>query len=277
MSLLCRNSPARFVHEHRKLVKGRIASQSPLVEFLTEFARYLLAAGVSISHFEGAAQLAFLQAASTEARLGNFRLNQSVVAAMTGLTRTQVRNLLRISARKELRQESRIERLVTGWLTDPLFTTSTGNARVLPIKGHRGSFTVLAKKYGGDITPRALQLELSRQGFIRNHGDRIALSSKARRTKGPGQLRHLAVALAKVIGRNSRTSNASPLKILTAQVTYESPVAAGRILLQRRINQGLKAFATDVESAGSAIAKASRRSERSGRMSRTSFLLVSQD
>jgi hypothetical protein len=258
-------------------VKNRNETQDPLIEFLTEFAKYLLAAGVSVSRFEGSAQLAFLLAASKQSRFRNCKVNRSAVAAMTGLTRTQVRNLLRTNAHSVIHRESRIDRIVTGWISDPLFTTTAGNARALPIHGRVRSFTVLAKKYGGDVTPRALQSELLRQGLIRLKGDRVTLSNKARRTKDPIQLDRLASALAKVLGQSEPNASVRPLKFLTAHVTYETPIAAGRILLQRRLNQGLKAFATDVQSAGSAIAKTSRRNKTTRRMSRTSFLLVSQD
>ena len=258
-------------------MKNSVETRLPLVDFLTELAKYLLSAGVSISQFEVAAQLAFLRAASLEARFSNAKINQSAVAAMTGLTRSQVRLLSRIPAHRTLRRGSRIERLVSGWLTDPSFTTTAGNARVLQRSGRHRSFAALAKKYGGDITPRALQSELLRRGYIETYGDKVALSRLARGTKGPSQLNQLAVALAKVIKREQLSTGATAFRLSTAQADYESPVAAGRILLQRRINQGLKAFVTDVESAGTAIAKAASRKRTPVRMSRTTFLLMSQD
>lgn len=259
-------------------MKDRIALQSPLVDFLTEFARYLLAAGISISQFQGAAQLAFLRAAAANARFGNAKLNQSAVAAMTGLTRTQVRALFRAPAEALSGRTNRVEQLVNGWLTDPIFTNIDGNARVLQRSGRGRSFAALAKKYGGDVPPRALQAELSRQGFIKLHMNRISLSSTARRTKEPAELSHLAAALAKLISRPKGSPSTRSLKLLSARATYETPLAAGRVLLQRRVHQGLKAFVTDVEAAGSAIAKTSRRRGKSGRgMSSTSVLLISQD
>jgi Family of unknown function (DUF6502) len=259
-------------------VKSRKDSKNSLVEFLTEFARYLLAAGVSISQFQGAAQLAFLQAAAANARFGNARVNQSAVAAMTGLTRTQVRTMLRAPNNAASARESRAEQMVRGWLSDPVFTTAAGNARVLQRSGRGPSFAALARKYGGDVPPRALQAELLRQGFIRMQGTRLALSSAARRTREPAELGHLAVALARLISRTEGPPGKGQLRLLSAQAVYEAPVAAGRVLLQRRVHQGLKAFVTDVEAAGASIAKASRAKRATARrMSRTSVLLVSQD
>lgn len=258
-------------------MKRRVDPQDSLIEFLTEFARYLLAAGVSVSQFQEAVQRAFLQAATRNARFANAKVNQSAVAAMTGLTRTQIRSMLRVPANAASRRPSRVEQMVRGWLTDPQFTTAEGNARVLQQSGRGGSFAALARKYGGDVPPRALQAELSRQGYIRLNGTRIALSNTARRTREPAELGHLAVALADLISNNERSVGKNSLRLLSAKATYVTPVAAGRVLLQRRVNQGLKAFVADVEAAGSAIAKASRGKDGSRRrMSRTSVLLISQ-
>jgi Family of unknown function (DUF6502) len=238
----------------------------------------MLAAGVSVSQFQDAAQRAFLRAAAKHARFGNSKVNQSAVAAMTGLTRTQIRLMLRAPANSSAHRESRAEQMVNGWLTDPAFTTAAGNARVLQRSGRGRSFAALARKYGGDVPPRALQAELLRQGFIKLNGTRIALSSTARRTREPAELSQLAAALAALISRTETSPGRRPIKLLSAQAIYETPVAAGRVLLQRRVHQGLNAFVADVEAAGSSLAKASRRKViPARRMSRTSVLLVSQD
>jgi len=259
-------------------VKRRVDPQNALVEFLTEFSRYLLAAGVSISQFQEAAQRAFLQAAARNARFANAKVNQSAVAAMTGLTRSQVRSMLRFPINVATHRASRIDQMVRGWLTDPLFTTSAGNARVLQRNGRSGSFAALARKYGGDVPPRALQAELLRQGFIRIHGTRIALSNSARRIREPAELRQLVVALTGLLSQNEESSGKGVLRLVSAKATYVTPLAAGRVLLQRRVNQGLKAFVADVEAAGSAIAKTSRgKGVFARRMSRTNVLLISQD
>lgn len=238
----------------------------------------MLAAGVSVSQFQEAAQRAYLQAAAMNARFGNSKVNQSAVAAMTGLTRTQVRSMLRAPTNKSSYRVSRVDQMVRGWLTDPVFTTAAGNARVLRRTGVGVTFATLARKYGGDVPRRALETELQRLGFVRLRRNKIFLSSTARRSKEPAELGHLANALASLIARADGAKAKGALRLLGANVTYITPMAAGRVLLQRRINQGLKAFVADVEAASSAIAKASRGKGASDRrMSRTSVLLVSQD
>jgi Family of unknown function (DUF6502) len=238
----------------------------------------MLAAGVSVSQFQDAAQRAFLQAAAMHARFGNAKVNQSAVAAMTGLSRTQIRLMLRAPANSASHRESRAEQIVKGWLTDPRFTTAAGYARVLERSGRGRSFAALVKKYGGDVPPRALQSELLRLGLIKVHGSRIALSSIASRSREHVELSQLAAALATLVSRPEGSPGRRQLRLFSAQAIYETPVGAGRVLLQRRVHQGLNAFVTDVEAAGSALAKASRgKAIPARRMSRTRVLLVSQD
>jgi hypothetical protein len=259
-------------------VISHVESRDSLVEFLTEFARYLLAAGVSISQFHDAAQLAFLRAAANEARFRNARVNQSAVAAMTGLTRSQVRTLLRAPPNGALGRANRAQQLVHGWLSDPVFNTAKGNARILQRSGRGRSFAALAKKFGGDVPPRALLAELIRQGYVKVKGNQVSLSAVARKTREPATLSQLSAALAKVICRTSESEGGGTLKIMSAHATYATPVTSGRILLQRRVHQGLKAFASELEAAGSAASSVSRKRGAPSRgMSRTSILLISRD
>src|SRR5688572_27036192 len=69
----------------------RQAVEEAVAELLSELARYLVAAGVPFPRFAGISRFAFFTAASQSAKFGNDRLNQSAIAAMTGLTRVQVR------------------------------------------------------------------------------------------------------------------------------------------------------------------------------------------
>src|SRR5262245_58118785 len=85
---------------------------SDLIGFLVEFARLLLAAGISSDQFSKLTQLAYLRAASSDARFSNDRINQSAVAAMTGLNRTQVRSLLKKERATPKNKITRIDRVV---------------------------------------------------------------------------------------------------------------------------------------------------------------------
>jgi hypothetical protein len=61
-------------------------------------------------------------------------------------------------------------------------------------------------------------------------------------------------------------------------VTYETPSLVGRMLLQKRVSKGLKAFMADLEAASAAVSlEAPSLAKRKGKLSRTSVLLVSHD
>lgn len=231
-----------------------------------------------MAQFQAAAQQAFIRAASVHARLRNARVNQSAVAAMTGLTRTQVRALLRPSSAAIPSRISRVDHLVVGWTTDPLFATATGGGRVLSLEPGRRNFAALARKYGADITPRALLAELKRQGLVRRVNRGVRLTRLAKGTKSSRDLRNLSLAMSQAIRAPAGSDGKRPLKVTHAELVYPAPTPIGQAILQRRVGRGLQAFLADVETATSAAARTGARSSRSNpRMSKLSVLLIGQD
>ena len=71
--------------------------QLSLQTFLLELASLLLSRGMTPARFNQMAKLAFVQAAGEISRLRNGRVNQSRVAALTGMRRGEVRKLLSFS------------------------------------------------------------------------------------------------------------------------------------------------------------------------------------
>jgi hypothetical protein len=160
--------------------KGLRKDLVALEDFLTELARFLLSAGVSFSQFEVAAQAAFVNAALDRARLRNARVNQSAVAAITGLTRTTIRAILKGGASDKARHRSRLLSMIYGWTTDAEFIADSGRAKTLAIRGQRSSFQRLAKIYGGDVSERMLLDELKRLNLIVARKDKVSLSLQPR-------------------------------------------------------------------------------------------------
>jgi hypothetical protein len=159
-------------------------SASVLQAFLTELALVLLPRGMSPRWFSELARAAFVQAAAEIARLRNGRVNQSRVAAQTGLTRADVKRLLKQNAfQSRKRGQTAVQRVIDGWLADPEFALRTGQAKQLQIAGHRGSFARLVKKYGGDVPHRAVLDELRRIAAVTDSDGAVRLrrSSQLRR------------------------------------------------------------------------------------------------
>jgi len=249
-----------------------------LVGFLVEFARFLLAAGISSDQFSKLTQLAFLRAASTGSRFRNDRINQSAVAAMTGLNRTQVRSLLKKEKTKSRAKENRIDRVVSAWISEAEFLTTAGTPKRLCMSGSRSSFAMLAKRYGADVPPRALLRELSRRRLVRINEDYVILAASARRTRQERRLGQISNALQSVLKRPGDQEDARSVKVATFDVSHVAPAAIGRVLLRKRIAKSLQAFMTDVEAACAAVSlEAPARSDKPRRLTKTSVLLMTQD
>ena len=147
-----------------------------LQELLTELAFALLPRGMTPKRFSELARVAFVRAATEMSRLRNGRVNHSRVAAQTGLSRADVKRLLKSDVFDLYRMnQAPVERVINGWRTDRLFTQRTGRPKRLRIVGSNASFVRLVRKYGGDVPHRAVLDELRRIGAISDTGDSVCL------------------------------------------------------------------------------------------------------
>jgi len=249
-----------------------------LTEFLTEFARLMLSAGVSHDQFSRLSELAFLRAAVFGARFRNSRINQSAVAAMTGLNRTKVRSLLRSEARSRKPIESRIDRVIAAWVSEAEFLTATGEPRRVNLVEGRVSFSYLAKRYGGDLPPKSLLRELSRRRLVSVRNGYVTLSRSARRTREAKRLSQVSRALASVLRLPPNEMESRSIRVSAFEVTHAATTAVGRVLLQKRISKSLRAFMGDVEAASAAVAlEAPASMDNKLRLAKTGVFLISQD
>ena len=135
-------------------------------------ARLLLEAGIGAGEFQALMKGAFVRAAG---ELGDSpRPNAARIASLTGLTRREVARLLTAepdTAPDPARGHHRIQRVLTGWWTDPDFQDRLGQPAVLPLRGPKQSFASLVKRYSGE--PRVLTIldELLRVKAVRRHPD----------------------------------------------------------------------------------------------------------
>jgi Family of unknown function (DUF6502) len=138
-----------------------------LQELLTELAFVLLPRGMTPKRFGELVRSAFVQAAADISRLRNGRVNHSRVAAQTGLTRADVKRLLRHNVFTSVhRSQTPLEKVIDGWRSDREFSTRLGHPKRLAISGPKGSFARLVRKYGGDVPHRAVLDELRRIGAV---------------------------------------------------------------------------------------------------------------
>lgn len=147
-----------------------------LQELLTELAFVLLPRGMTPRSFSELARFAFVQAATEMSRLRNGRVNYSRVAAQTGLSRADVKRLLKSDVFELGRlTHAPMERVVNGWRTDRLFAHRVGHPKKLRIGGLGASFANLVRKYGGDVPHKAVLDELRQINAVTDDGKRVWL------------------------------------------------------------------------------------------------------
>lgn len=224
-----------------------------------------------MSEFRSAAQVAFVQAALGSARLQNSRVNQSAVAAVTGLSRTQVRTLLRGSSAAPPALSARMSTVISGWRTDPEFTNEDGKPRALSVLAGRLGFPALVKKYGRDVSHPALLSELLRMKCVSRIGRSVVLKELVANSRQTEMTRLLSQGLTHIIRKEPSTAS-ELLHVVTGEATYLAPDRTSTALLRRRLVQGTKAFTADLQAAGDAIA--SRRPKKPGMRKLSTRVLV---
>jgi hypothetical protein len=258
------------------LDEKRTRNVTALEEFLRELARFALTAGVSYPQFESLAQSAFVNAGIERTKLRNARVNQSAVAALTGLNRTTIRAILRDGSSQRRGNQSPILSVLFGWTSDPEFVSAHGTARDIPKRGRRGSFERLVKKYGGDVSAKALYSELKRLSLVSERGKMLRMQRVSTESRETRDFRLLMIALTRTLHRSIPPGVAVKLGVTGGEVTYRTPASFSRVLLKRRLQQGLDAFLEDIQ-ASAEIAAAPIRKSADRRMSKVSVLVVSQD
>jgi hypothetical protein len=256
--------------EQNREVNKSATQQTALIEFLREFAGHMLSAGLSLEQFENAARTAFIQAAAAQARLGNSRVNQSAVAALTGLSRPQVRKYLRQGDDEPAATGGRLGQVLDAWQKDQEYVSGNGSPAGLPIRGRERSFESLVKKYGRDVSYKALLVELQKLKYVRSGRGRVALTPKGRRHFEPRELNQIASGLAFALRRHSPAQ--SEISVFTAEAVYPTPSLKSRLLIKKRLVQSTKAFAADIKATGDAEAVKSRATK--AKLSRASILVL---
>lgn len=252
--------------------------ESDVAKFMSEFAKYLIGAGVSSRRFERLARLGYFLAASKGARFGSKKLNQSAVAAMTGLTRVQVRQFAQRPDLVSTTSRDRLDQLIEGWLTDAAFLNSRSLPRRLRLKGRGRTFRALVRRYGGDVPPRSLLRELQRRGLVTVRNGHVSLKTSRSPCKGKYRLRLISRTLARLMENADDAGLQSSLRTINLETSYPAPSEKGRLLLHRRAEEGLKNFLSGLKEAGTSIAVSSLLQKRkNSRVARARLVLMTDE
>lgn len=253
-------------------------ADSAVLTLLIELAGHLVSAGIPYPRFDALTRLAYFTSASAKARFGNDRVNQSAVAAMTGLTRVEVRRFAKQIRPDPPKSRDRINALIEGWLTDPAFAATNGSPRRLKVTGSGRNFPTLARAYGGDVPTQALLRELQRHKVVTVRQGYVSISRAARRTREEIRIERLTGAIATLLRvPDADEKTMTPLRTINLEVKYPSASEKGRAALNRRVTENLKLFLAGVEAAGTSASIDSPQKARRQRVTRTRVLLLTED
>ena len=143
-----------------------------LLEILSSIAAILVSTGYGFTRVNELTKLAFVRAADSADLKSGPRLSIARIAALTGLTRTDVSKIIRADIIKSPaigRPTNRVARVASGWATDRSFSQKGVGPRHLKFAGAGVTFTDLVKRYSGDIPPKAMLTEMIRLGMTRRN------------------------------------------------------------------------------------------------------------
>jgi hypothetical protein len=160
-------------------------AEGALTLILDALAAALIQLEVTPSRLSQLARTSFVKAGASQARMrSSGRPHLAKIAALTGLTRTEVKRIVSAGYRTaslSSDESPRALRVLHGWRTSPEYS-SGGKPRALPISGRTRSFDSLCKTFSGDIPKKVILDELERQQRVVLTRDRqwISISKKSK-------------------------------------------------------------------------------------------------
>lgn len=195
------------MHRHKKSIGGESTSSDIAVAVTRVFeklAAILVRLGIDSPRGEELLRRAFISEAARIARFTGCRSTQSQIALLAGVNRLDVRRIMdgKQQARSNSIPQSRIERLLAAWRTDPEFSSGRGRPKGLSFSGSASQFEKLIRKYGRDVSVRSLREHLLANKLAIERSGRLLLvdhekkSNRAKITAAMSDLRFLHSQLA---------------------------------------------------------------------------------
>lgn len=223
----------------------------------------LLECGLGVPELYQVIKWCFVHEAAERLRRQKKRANVSRIAAQTGLTRQEVARLLRADSKPATQYEwhkQRSNRVLLGWYSDAEFLKADGTPRALTYEGI-DSFATLAKKYSGDIPPRAMLDELVSKKAVapQKDGTYLPRSRSVSDTRlGAKRVSEIGRKLSLVASSltdnlvESPSFSAYEELALTTNISIDAAKSAGAALNRRSQNfiEGAQRLLSDLEQTG---------------------------
>ena len=139
---------------------------------LRPLVRILLRHGISFAEFAEVLKSVYVEIAVTEFKVQGKRGTKSRIAVITGLTRKEVSRVIELAGAEGDGGRSnlnRVARVLAGWHTDPDFIGPYGMPMEIRYEESEItdiSFSILVRRYSGDMSPRSMLDELMRVGAV---------------------------------------------------------------------------------------------------------------
>lgn len=139
---------------------------------LRPLVRILLRHGISFAEFAEIAKAVYVEIAVTEFKVNGKRGTKSRIAVITGLTRKEVSRVIDVAGAENIGTKSnlnRVARVLAGWHTDPDFIGPYGMPLEVRYEDdgiNSVTFSMLVRRYSGDMSPRSMLDELMRVGAV---------------------------------------------------------------------------------------------------------------
>jgi hypothetical protein len=140
-----------------------------LVHILRPLVKLLIKRSVPFGTFVEYAKWVYVDVASEEFGNPLKKNSNSKIAAMTGISRHEIKLLLESPLPDEsesIFKHAKAARVISGWLNDSLYIDAQGKPLSLNIEGEDPSFTNLINKYCGDLPSKPIMEELLRIGSV---------------------------------------------------------------------------------------------------------------
>lgn len=154
-----------------------------IYQVLRPLARIAMRHGLTASDVERITRQAFVDTARAEYGIRGRPTNKSRVAALTGLSRSEVTRLLSASRPDQdaaAGQRHLLNRLITRWVNDTRWLDAAQVPRLLSTEEGQGEgFPALVRAIGSDVTWQTLLRELERLGLVQNENGMLRLLQRA--------------------------------------------------------------------------------------------------
>lgn len=155
------------------------------MHLLRPLIRVILRNGMSFNAFSNLAKRVYVDVAKKEFGIPGKKQTISRVSILSGLSRKEVQSVMSqdiptVVEEASYERYNRAARVIAGWVRDRDFLDSAGHPMTLGQEDGNVNFSLLVKRYSGDVPARAVLDELLRVGAVERLQDgRIRLLSRA--------------------------------------------------------------------------------------------------